>query len=450
MTTIAPPPPRAAAWPLVGSGLDFLRDPVRFFHRTYTELGPIFRVQLGPRQLTVLAGPELNRMAFRDKGTLFSSRESWRAFGTELGVSRHLSSEDGPVHTKLRRTMRAGFSRAVISRRLPRATALTRRAMAGWTPKQPIDVLRFTRQVVVDQLGDLIVDRVPGPYFEDVEVYIRTLLNTTVLRKWPRAMLRLPRYRRAKERVRQLARFISDDVAARPRPLGRPSLVHDLLDAAAEDDELFENEAALLMCVTGPFVAGMDTAANTAAFVLYALMSQPDVLRRIRAENATVWTDAELPADALKRMPLLRATVLEALRMWPVAPALPRHAATDFTFAGHGVAAGEELLLATTVTHYLPECFPQPDRFDIDRYAPPRNEHQRGNAFAPFGIGAHICLGQHLAMAQLMVLVATVVRHADVRLPEGFTLSPALDPILTPGRGFSMQLHGWRSPCPST
>jgi cytochrome P450 len=83
-----------------------------------------------------------------------------------------------------------------------------------------------------------------------------------------------------------------------------------------------------------------------------------------------------------------------------------------FEFAGYRVDAGQRLFIATTVVHFDEQHHPDPERFDIERYAAPRAEHRIPGAFAPYGMGAHTCLGAGLAEAQIMLTVATML-HSD-------------------------------------
>lgn len=70
---------------------------------------------------------------------------------------------------------------------------------------------------------------------------------------------------------------------------------------------------------------------------------------------------------------------------------------------------GDEVFVAMTVPHFLPELFPHPEIFDIDRYHNPRNEHRQRGAYAPFGLGEHTCLGAGIAEVQLMVITAILL-----------------------------------------
>lgn len=78
-----------------------------------------------------------------------------------------------------------------------------------------------------------------------------------------------------------------------------------------------------------------------------------------------------------------------------------------------------------TVPHFLPELFPQPETFDIDRYRSPRNAHRQHGAYAPFGLGEHICLGSGSAEIQLMVITATLLHTYEFALePPDYQLAP--------------------------
>ena len=92
--------------------------------------------------------------------------------------------------------------------------------------------------------------------------------------------------------------------------------------------------------------------------------------------------------------------------MFPVVGLLPRDAAIDFEFAGHQIKKGDRLFLACTATHFDPALFPEPERFDLDRYAAPRSEHKTPAAYAPFGLGPHRCLGGNMGELQAMVVAA--------------------------------------------
>jgi len=107
---------------------------------------------------------------------------------------------------------------------------------------------------------------------------------------------------------------------------------------------------------------------------------------------------------------------LETLRMYPIIPAIPRVVTNTFEFGGYEIPAGSHVLIGSTVAHHLPECFPDPGRFDIERYGRERAEHRRAGAFAPLGVGRHRCLGFAFAEVQIAITMATIVRETELVL----------------------------------
>ena len=108
------------------------------------------------------------------------------------------------------------------------------------------------------------------------------------------------------------------------------------------------------------------------------------------------------------------------------------------------------MIVATTVPHHLSECFPEPDRFDIDRYLPERREHRRPGVFAPFGVGPHVCLGAGFAEVAILATMATIVREVDLILdPPSYRLRIDQIPTPHPDVGFRFRVTARRSPAPS-
>lgn len=140
------------------------------------------------------------------------------------------------------------------------------------------------------------------------------------------------------------------------------------------------------------------------------------------------------------KLHLLHAAAMETMRMHPVAGFNRRTAVCDFSFAGYPVAAGETLLMAGGVAHYLPRLFPDPERFDVERYSPPRNEHRQRGAYAPFGAGPHTCLGAGMAEVQIAVTAAALLRELRVAPEAGYRPNIRLDPTITLGRGFRVKV----------
>jgi cytochrome P450 len=260
-----------------------------------------------------------------------------------------------------------------------------------------------------------------------------------VTRQRPKILLKDPRYRRAKARVFELGEAIAAAHRAGAGG-GEAMLVDDIMRAHAENPSAMPPHD-LPMALTGPYIAGLDTVANTTASFVYAVLKHPVVLARITAEADAVFADGSIDEKDLGRLPSVRGALMETMRMYPIAVAQMRTATRDFAFAGHPIKAGETVYVATSVPHFLPEYYPSPDTFDIDRYAKPRAEHLQPGAYSPYGRGQHTCLGKTLADVQMLVSMARLFHRLDLRLdPPGYRLATKTAPVPGPALSFTVRV----------
>jgi cytochrome P450 len=253
----------------------------------------------------------------------------------------------------------------------------------------------------------------------------------------------MPPFTRARARVYADIQRLIDTRRARPSPPGEEDLIDDMLAARGLDGAPLPDEA-IIAATMGAYMAGLDTAAILASFILYAILKHPDVHRRVMTEIDALFGGA-MTWERVSGMTAFRGACLEAIRMYPVVGLLPRDAAQDFEFAGYQIEKGDRLFLGITAMHYDPRVYRDPTRFDIDRYAPPREEHKAPGAFAPYGLGAHKCLGANMGELQAMIVVATILHRLDLRLdPAGYEMRIESKPLRRPERRFRVRVLGRR------
>ncbi|GIM94733.1 cytochrome P450 [Paractinoplanes toevensis] len=438
--------PLVRGLPVLGNALRMARNPARFFVDCYREHGAVFRVRMLGREHAVLAGAEAAEFLGTKEGRdSLRSKEFFRGLVDEYGATRTLPGEDGASHKELRDIMRRGYSREAIADRLDEVVAITDRNIErSWPAGGSVPVLRSMQYLVTDQLGELLTGASRPEYVNDIRIATMYLLNVLVTRSRPRVLLRDPRYRRAKTRVLELSRKMIDD-RSRAGAGAKPAvLIDDLLRAHRERPEAMP-DSDLMISVTGPYVAGLDTVANTMSAFVYAVLKHPDVLERVRAEADELFAKGSITEKDLRGIPAIRGALMETMRLYPIAVVQMRTATRDFTFQGHRIAAGETLYIGTTVPHFLDEFFPDPERFDIDRYEKPRAEHLRAGAYSPYGRGQHVCLGKTLADVQMLVTTARLFHRLDLRLdPPGYDLKMKTTPTPGPSLNFRVRVAGHR------
>jgi cytochrome P450 len=435
-------PPLVKGLPVIGSLIPLLNDSINFLFGEYRRLGPIFRVRVLGQELKVLAGPELNLLMAGDLDAL-SSSEVWEPFVQNLGARKILNTMEGEPHARMRRLMQESFSRSTVSNNVATIVSMIHAALGRYSEGQSIPLVRFLQELVAAELGLITSYKSPGDYFDDIVVYWNTMIYVLFGNR-PRSVMEKPSFRRARQRVEEFMNQVVDSRRSLPREQRDPDNFIDNLIATHESDPEFLSDRELLVTTLTPYIAGIDTAANITSFLLYELLSHPDLLRQCRQEADQIFADGMPSPASLRNMPTLHLAIMETLRLYPLAGVLRRFAGKDFEFAGYSVKKDEPLLVATCAAHYDPRYFPNPKTFDIGRFSPPRSEHKVKGAYAPFGAGPHTCLGAPLAEAQIALTIATILHSVEFSLVNpNYKLKIVSEPGMT-AKGLTIKIDRWR------
>lgn len=432
--------PQASGWPLLGNALAMAGDLRAFLTRQFLQHGPVFRLRALDRRYVALVGPEANVFVTNSGQNHFRSFETWRDFNAVNGGLHTLMSMDGPEHLRMRKVQAEGYSPKLIEGRLADVVDITRRAIAAWPEGKTLGVHGALQKIVAEQIGVLLTGTSPRDYLDDLAVFLEVLLKTQVTRQWPARFVRLPRFRRACTRVRELYGELLSSHDPEARADCNPDYVDSLVRLHRTDPQFFP-ETDMMVAFLGPYLAGLDTSATVCSFMLHALGTHPELHAQMTAE-ADGWFDrGALTAQGLRQLDVTHRIALETLRMYPLIPAIPRVVANGFEFGGYEIPAGSRVLIGNTVAHHLPEYFPEPERFDIERYTRERAEHHPPGVFAPFGVGRHRCLGSGFAEVQIAATMATIVREMELTLerPERpLKIRPA--PLPHPAPSFRLRV----------
>ena len=407
--------PVAPGLPLLGNSMQLMSDLTGFLVRTHRELGPVFRIRTPGRNKVVLAGTDANLFMGRAGGQHLRTFEDWRGFNDTARALRLLVSMDGIEHTHLRKAMARGYSQKAMDGRVQDAVDIARRAIAEWPDHRAISLMPAMQIIIAEQVGQILTGHSTLGYFQDLRIFLRTMLKVHLARQWPGCVMHLPRFRRAHARLMELYAEVRSSHDPALRQDVEPDFIDDMLELHRVRPHLLP-ETDLPLALLGPYIAGLETSASACAFMLYVLLSNPDLHARVTAEADALFATGELTLSALRRLEVTHRVALETLRLYPSAPMLQRTVANSFEFAGFHIPAGEQLWVATSVPHFLPELFPEPERIDIDRFGPERAEHRQPGAYAPFGLGKHQCLGRGFAELQIAVTLATIAHYTELAL----------------------------------
>jgi len=214
----------------------------------------------------------------------------------------------------------------------------------------------------------------------------------------------------------------------------------DLMIAASSADDIRSRKSLRDQVIT-IFLAGYETVANALSWTWYLLSENPDCELRFHSEVDRV-LQGELPS--LETVPRLRYTenvMAESLRLYPPAWAMGRYARNDFALGEFFLPARTTVLISQFITHRDPRYFPDPLRFDPNRFSPEAKAQRTKFTYFPFGAGVRQCIGESFAWMEGVLILATLAQKWKLKLVPGHQIEPQPLITLRPKYGMRMRVE---------
>lgn len=196
------------------------------------------------------------------------------------------------------------------------------------------------------------------------------------------------------------------------------TIVHEIYDSnLPPKDKTIKRVFADVVSVTG---AGFETTASLLRLVIYNVFSNTDILTRLRAELTEVAArssspDGSIPLQALEQLPYLTAVLMEGMRLSPAIASRSQRTAPDrdLIYDKYRIPAGTPVGMTVLLMHMDERLYPDPHRFQPERWVDPEARKKAEKTYAPFSRGTRICLGMHLAWAEMYLLMAAIVQKFE-------------------------------------
>ena len=443
MTITRPPGPKRRLFS--GSFLAFRRDALKFLQRLADEYGDISNFRIGPQNVFFLNHPDYVKDVLVTHHQNFIKGRALQRTKRLLGEG--LLTSEGEFHRRQRRLAQPAFHRQRVASYGAVMTDYGARTVERWHDGETLDIshemMRLTLAIVGKTLFDADVESEAqeiGQALTDVMNLFDVLLLpfSEYLDKLPLPQTR--RFHRAKDRLdATVYRMIEE---RRRSGKDRGDLLSMLLIAQDEEantgqmtDEQVRDEALTI------FLAGHETTSNALTWTWYLLSQHPEVETKLHEEiDAVLGSRLQPTTDDLPRLRYTEMVLAESMRLYPPAWALGRLAINDYEVSGYVVPAGSLILMSQYVMHRDPRYFPDPTRFDPERWTPAARESRPQYSYFPFGGGPRRCIGEGFAWMEGILLIATIARHWRLRLIPDHPVE--LQPVITlrPKHGMRMSL----------
>ncbi|WP_394828377.1 cytochrome P450 [Pendulispora albinea] len=425
----------------VPSAIGIFRDPIGFVSRRFDAYGDIYYVPNGDGGLYVLRHPDhVGDVLVTHASKFDKSHTSSSQLAEFLGNA--LLTNEGEAWRRQRRMVGPAFHRDRLSGYAEIMVEESVRTVRAWRGGEERDMAREMMSLTLR-----IVDRTLfGRRVDDAEIAeVARSVNTAQRSLWlPGALFSLYR-RRVHHARRNIDRILSRRIDARRQTpgSGEPDLLDALLRAVdVEGDGRGLSDRELHDLVATFFVAGHETTALALTWSLYLLSQNPDAGSKLSAEVDAVLAGRTVTYDDLPKLVYTRRVLQEAMRLYPPAFAIARRARDDARIGDYIVPAGSEVVIWIYMMHRHPRFYPEPERFDPERFTEESEARRPKHAYLPFGGGARVCIGKAFAMLEAELVLATLVQRFRFELVRGHRVQARPRITLGPKYGMRMVLQG--------
>lgn len=438
-----PPGPKGQ---LIGGNFrPFRRDALSYLQQSTRKHGDIVYFRFGPQHVYFLNHPD------HIKDVLVTHHQSFMK-GRALQRSKRLLGEglltsEGDFHRRQRRLAQPAFHRGRIASYASVMTELTARTASRWQDGETLDIsqemMRLTLAIVGKTLFDADVeaeaDEIGAALTAVMELFDMLLMPfSELLEKLPLPHVR--RFRRAKERLDTTIYRIIEE--RRQSEEDRGDLLSMLLSARDEEgDGAGMSNLQVRDEVMTIFLAGHETTANALTWTWYLLSEHAEVEAKLHAELNRVLEGRAPTLDDVPRLRYTEMVLAEAMRLYPPAWAIGRLALKDYEVGGYTVPAKSLVLLSQYVMHRDARFFPEPERFDPERWTLEAKEARPQFSYFPFGGGPRRCIGEGFAWMEGILLIATLAQRWRMRLVPNHRVETNAVITLRPKYGMRMTVE---------
>jgi cytochrome P450 len=423
---------------LVGPG----RDPLGMFQRWAARYGDVTSFRLGAERCYFINHPALIKDVLVTHQRSFTKSRGLERAKKLLGDG--LLTAEGQTHLRHRRLLQPAFHRDRIGGYAQVMIDYAVRMSSRWQPGATLDIAKEMMRLTLAIAGKTLFDSEMESQADEVGVAVTDVLESFWLNLLPGADLleKLPiaKLRRAHESRRRLDDLIYRMIAER-RASGRDTgdLLSMLIAAQDEDagglsDQEVRDESITIL------LAGHETTANALTWTWYLLSQNPDAEAHVHRELDLVLGPRDPRPSDYPQLAYTRRVITESMRLYPPAWIIGRRAIDSYHLGEFEVPPRGILFMSPYVMHRDARYYPEPGRFDPDRWTAAFEAALPRFAYFPFGGGARQCIGEQFAWMEAVLVVAAVARRWRLELDPAQRIVPQPLVTLRSRYGMSMRL----------
>jgi len=414
---------------LTGVLNEFAADPLAFVTHSARRYGDVVKLPFGPIEQTLVSDPELIEEILVKRHSSFIKDEVTRHLSTALGDGLLVSegkkwrAARKRVAPKLRKKQIAAYADAMVSH--------TEALVGGFVEGELRDIRDDMMLLTLDIVAETLFGGEVGQDAHKVGEVMESLMEMFVSHE--RSVLRFvpdwiptPGRVKARKGLEELDELLFRIIDARRAGEPGDDLLWLLIEATDDDGQTMDDVQLRDESLT-LFLAGHETTALALSYAIMQVAEHACVERRLVAELDEVLEGRRPEVGDFRRLPFTEAVVKEAMRLYPPAWAVGREAIEDVEVGGLVIPKGQQVMMSQWVVHRDPRWWPEPESFKPERWLEDAPQRPRF-AYFPFGGGPRVCVGNHFAMMEMVLVLATIYQRASLRRESfsGVGLTPAV------------------------
>lgn len=414
-------------WPFFGHSFQVMLNIRGLFQRMYERYGTVFRLNILFDRSVVFLGPHAAETVLVDHDKNFPSANAYRKVFGDF-YSQCILLRDFEDHAYVRQLLLPAFKGSAMTEYLQRMNPIITKAVNQWPAQRDFPFFTASKELSLNLSAAVFLGLDFGPHTQQVNKALESFLRATL------AIIRKPvpglSYAKGIKARQFLTEYLRGVI---PHKRRQPSfdMLSQLCHAKAEDgsqlsdDEIIEHMIFML-------IAAHDSTTSALTSMVYLLAKHPEWQERLRTESLGLAADCVSYAE-LGKLKSAGLVLKETLRLQPPILMVARQALRACEIEGVRIPAKTTVWVCPDFTHHMPEWWTNPDTFDPERFNEERAEH-KGHRFAymPFGGGAHMCIGFHLAEMQLKAVLHQLLLKYRLLLPKDYEAKYQLLPIPKP------------------
>jgi len=448
---ISPNIPGPVGWPVIGSLPAFQQNLIHFWERIAKEYGGIAGYRIGAERHYLVSDPEFVAHIFQYDTQRYFKGKYQQLLKSALGEGLLISNDS--QWRKSRQALQPLFRKDDVTRWFDIIIATTENLLDQWhrekRQNQSVDIaadmISLTQQIIAKMLFGRHLSYGTNQAMREAAT---TTINNHLLQQVMRKMLfgRLVDYlpfpgtHRYRKMVTLFHNTLSAFIEKASNGDDHDAVITHLIKTQQSKGVAYLSNQQLHDELTTLFFAGHETTACALAWTFYYLTEYPDAANQVCEEVSHVITGQQPTYQEVMSLTYLRQVIEESMRLMPPVYGLGRRARTDDTVGDWHLSAGSAVAISPYVMHRHPAYWDAPEAFDPNRFSANQRQQRPRYAYCPFGGGARSCIGMHLAMMEIITIVAMIIRRFHLRRPPQRHVSTQLFITLRPREGVIVQV----------